>query len=268
MRLVGLGFSLCALLGCRLTSPESSCAPPHLLVPDVGQGHGVAIVQGDRAVVVDAGPAEQRALDSALRSDGVREIELLVLTHPDLDHSGGLDSLRIPVRRILHGAMNPSDSLRVLSRCLGLPGGCVHAVAPDSFPVLDDLELRVIGPFEPTPHDETNANSLVVEFRQNGRGLFLASGDLDTTGELQLLARLEAVEVVQLGHHGSASSSHLRWLGAMMPRLVVVQAGLHNVYGHPTDAALNRARATGSELLRPVGTELRVGFRPDAEVMP
>jgi competence protein ComEC len=260
MRVVTLLPFLALLAGCQLTAPESPEGAPWLLVPDVGQGHGLAVVRGDRAVVVDAGPPDQSALDRALREAGVREIELLVLTHPDLDHVGGLDSLTVPVRRILHGALAASDSARVLGRCRALPDGCLHALAPDSLNVLSGLQLRILGPADPSLHEETNANSLVVEFRQDGRGLFLASGDLDTLGELALLSRLEPVEVVQLGHHGSSSSSHLRWLGALSPRVVVVQAGIGNPYGHPAPPTLARVLAVGARVERPVTDPLRVDF--------
>ena len=260
MRVLIIPFVATVLLGCTLTAPEAGSDRPHLLVPDVGQGHAVAVVQGSRAVVVDAGPPGTSALDRALREDGVESIELLVITHPDLDHAGGLDSLTIPVRSVVHGAMSPEDSSRVLRRFAHAPGGCRRSTALSLEAVLDGLEMRTIGPFDTATSPETNANSLVVEFRWCGRGVFLSSGDLDTTGELRLLDRLEPVDVVQLGHHGSASSSHLRWLGAMMPSRVVLQAGSTNPYGHPSPSAVARALALGCKLLRPMGKPLRVEF--------
>ena len=267
MRLVILAALLPFFFGCRTTSPEDGSTGLVLLVPDVGQGHGVALVEGDRAVVVDAGPPQQNALEKALRAQGVREIELLVLTHPDLDHFGGLDSLTPPLRGILHGAMSREDSARSIPRCPSYPQGCRRVRSLEEFHVLDDVTLRILGPFDTGASPETNANSLVVEFRQQGRALFVATGDLDSLGELALLDRLEPTEVVQLGHHGSAGSSHLRWLGAMMPRYAVVQAGQDNPYGHPTAEALGRAVAVGCRILRPVGNCLRLAFAPRAELL-
>jgi competence protein ComEC len=267
MRLVILAAPLLFLAGCQTTSPEDGTSAPILLIPDVGQGHGAALVEGDRAVVVDAGPQEQNALDRALRAQGVRKIELLVLTHPDLDHSGGLDSLTLPLQGVLRGAMTREDSSRVLPHCPSYPEGCKRALPLQEIQVLDDVTLRILGPFDTSTAPETNANSLVVEFRRQGRSLFVASGDLDTLGELELLDRLEPTEVVQLGHHGSKSSSHLRWLGAMMPRYAVVQAGQDNPYGHPTAEALSRALAVGAQILRPVGNCLRVAFQPRAQIL-
>lgn len=266
MRLVILA-SLLLLASCRTTSPEEDLPGPILLLPDVGQGHGVALVEGDRAVVIDAGPEEQDALDQALRAQGVREIELLVLTHPDLDHSGGIDSLTLPIGGVLRGAMTPEDSSRTIPHCASYPAGCRRALPFQEIQVLDDVILRILGPADTALAAETNANSLAVEFRREGRSLFVASGDLDTLGELALLDRLEPTEVVQLGHHGSRSSSHLRWLGAMMPRYAIVQAGQDNPYGHPTAEALARAVAVGARILRPVGNCLRVGFQPRARIL-
>ena len=110
MRLVILAICLLALAGCQTTSPRDTLGGPILLIPDVGQGHGAALVEGDRAVLIDVGPADQDAMDVALRAQGVREIELVVLTHPDIDHVGGLDGLTLPMRGILRGAMSREDS--------------------------------------------------------------------------------------------------------------------------------------------------------------
>jgi len=266
MRLVTVCLSALFLVGCLSTSPEEGTGLV-LLIPDVGQGHGVALVEGRRAVVVDAGPPGQNALELALEAQGVTEIQILVLTHPDLDHYGGLDSLRLPVEELLHGAMSSRDSFLSIPRCPSYPEGCRRALPFQEFPVLDDVTLRILGPQDTSLSPETNDNSLVVEFRRGGRSLFVASGDLDTAGELALLGRLEPTEVVQLGHHGSNASSNLLWLGAMMPRYALVQAGVDNPYGHPDAQALARAEAVGAILLRPVGKCLRIGFGPRAQVM-
>ena len=267
MRVVSLAGLLTLLIGCQSTGPTDSSSGPVLIVPDVGQGHGVALVEGRRAVVIDAGPQEQNALDKALRAQGVQEIELLVLTHPDLDHFGGMDSLNLPLRGVLHGAVSRQDSARALSHCRTYPEGCRRAVAFQELRVLDDITLRILGPVDTSLSGETNANSLAIEFRRGGRSLFVASGDLDTLGELSLLEQLEPTDVVQLGHHGSRDSSHLRWLGAMMPRYAIVQAGRDNPYGHPTAEALGRAATVGATILRPDGNCLRVAFLPRATIL-
>ena len=156
---------------------------------------------------------------------------------------------------------------RALPHCPSYPEGCDRVLPLQEIRILDDVVLRILGPFDTSVSPETNANSLVVEFRRQGRSLFVASGDLDTLGELALLDRLEPTEVVQLGHHGSRSSSHLRWLGAMMPRYAVVQAGQDNPYGHPTAEALARAEAVGAKILRPIGNCLHVTFQPRARLL-
>jgi competence protein ComEC len=225
------------------------------------------MVEGARAVVVDAGPPGQNALEQALEAQGVKEIQLLVLTHPDQDHYGGLDGLRVPLHLLLHGAMTSRDSFLSIPRCPTYAEGCRRVLPFQEFPVLDDVTLRILGPADTSLSSETNENSLVVEFRRGGRSLFVVSGDLDTNGELALLGRLEPTDVVQLGHHGSKASSHLRWLGAMMPRYAIVQAGVDNPYGHPDAEALARAQAVGATILRPVGNCLRIGFAPRAQIL-
>lgn len=267
MRLVTAILFSATLLGCQSSAPESDNAPI-LLVPDVGQGHGIALVQGGRAVVFDAGPSGQGALKRALEAGGCRSIEWFVLSHPDQDHSGGLDSLEsIPIEHILSGPMVATDSVRALRLCRTGTVPCPRAVPGLEFPVLDDLTLRILGPDRASPSENTNENSLVVAVSRGGRDLLLVSGDQDTAGELALLDRLRPTEVLQMGHHGSKTSSHLAWLGRASPRFVVVQAGRENGYGHPTPEALGRAVAVDAEILRPDGNTIELRFDPSAHLV-
>jgi competence protein ComEC len=259
MRLVKFVLLLAGLVGsnaCRLTdAPDGPALPIRLLAPYVGQGHGIAIIQGNLAVVFDAGPPEQDGLWRALDDAGVDTIAALFLTHPDLDHWGGLDSLlvHLPLRRLIHGPVDPNRLKQTFGwACRQIPSGCETTAKGRSLPVLDGVKVDVLWPDSGAVFDEPNNGSLVLRTRRGNHGLLLVSGDLDTTGELQIASRLLPTEVVQLGHHGSRSSGHLRFLGSASPKWIVVQAGIDNDYGHPHAEALARARAVGTEIVRPL----------------
>lgn len=259
MRLVKRLLLLAGLVGassCRLVdASDNVVVPTRLLAPYVGQGHGLALVQGRKAVVYDAGPPEQDGLWTALRDAGVDTLAAVFVTHPDLDHWGGLDSLlnHFPVRRLFHGPVDP-DRLRQTFgwACRRIPSGCETTFSGRSIPLLDGLRVDVFWPDSGARFDEPNDGSLVLRTRRGDHGLLLVSGDLDTVGELRLTHDRLAADVVELGHHGSRTSGHLRFLGAASPRWIVVQAGVDNDYGHPTAEALSRARAVGAEILRPM----------------
>jgi len=234
---------------------DRSVGQARLLAPYVGQGHGVALIQGRSAVVYDAGPPEQDGLWRALRDAAVDTITALFVTHPDVDHWGGLDSLlaHFPVRRLIHGPIEPIRLKQAFGwACRQIPSGCETTFQGRSIPVLDGLHVDVLWPDSGAVFDEPNEGSLVLRTCRGNHGLLLVSGDLDTTGELHVAPRLSPTDVVELGHHGSRTSGHLRFLGAASPRWVVVQAGIDNDYGHPTAEALARARAVGAAMARPL----------------
>ncbi|MBK8801230.1 MAG: MBL fold metallo-hydrolase [Fibrobacteres bacterium] len=269
MRMVAaLAFAASAFLaGCMETEPLETQAELLLVAPYVGQGHGVALVRGNRAVVFDAGPGEQSALRQELTNVGVERIEWVVLTHPDLDHAGGLDSLGIPAEGLLHGRWSESESLSLAPFCRSLPKGCLQVQAPQSLSVLGDATLEVFHDGTHGLDEEPNSRSLVADVSWNGASRFLVSGDLDTTGELSLLPWIRRTDVVQLGHHGSRSSAHLAWLGRAAPRYALVQAGLDNGFGHPTAQALARVAAVGADLLMPRGKSIIVRWNPELDVV-
>ncbi len=250
------GLALVAILfACGIDDPGGcESTKLRLLAPYVGQGHGIAIAQGRRAIVFDAGPPDQVGLREALERAGVDTIEAIFLTHPDLDHWGGLDSLlvRFPIRTLIHGPLAP-EPLRASFgwACRRTLSGCSTTFAGRRHSYAEGLEIDVLWPDSGRLFQETNDGSLVMRAHRGSHGLLLVSGDLDTLGELQVALDVKPVDVLQLGHHGSKSSGHLRFLGAASPKVIVVQAGIDNDYGHPTAQALARAKTVGAAVSIP-----------------
>lgn len=254
-------LAVCTMLvACRINDAPTGASPATLLlVPYVGQGHGVAIVQGHRALVFDAGPPDQGGLRQALRQAGVDTIEGLFITHPDLDHWGGLDSLlrNFPVRTLVHGQIDPDRLSRTFgAACRQVLSGCQATCSGQSMVFSEGLEVDVLWPDSGAIFEEPNDGSLVLRTHRGDHGLLLVSGDLDTLHEILVAPAIGPVDVLQLGHHGSKSSGHLRFLGAASPKWIAVQAGIDNDYGHPTPDALARARAVGAEIFRPLSGDI------------
>lgn len=237
------------LCACAIPSAEGEPPAPRVVVPGVGQGGGVALIQGARAIAFDAGPDSSAVLSRCLAAESVDRFELLVVTHWDLDHVGGLDTLisRGQVGRIVHGA-EPVDAWmrgRKASWCARVPGGCTLVADGSRIDALEGLAIEFVraSPDAPTENDR----SLVVRVvRHGGEGLLLATGDLDTTGEAGIVASGAPLRarVLLVGHHGSRGSSSLPFLGAVRPEIAFVQAGASNTYGHPHVEAMERLRET------------------------
>lgn len=270
-RFVGLLSSLLAVLlsGCHVAATSIPSAPPaRLLVPHVGQGAAAMVVLPSSVVAFDAGPDSSTALDALLDLEGLPAIDLLVVSHWDLDHVGGLDRLvaRGRVRGILHGS-EPAEPWMIARKrawCSAIPLGC-RTSAPTA--ALTDgfrLELHLGDTSAPDDNQRGLATRLVDRV---GRGLLLAPGDLDTTGETRLLASGSDLRarVLLVGHHGSRSSSSLPFLGAVRATTALVQAGAGNRYGHPHREALERLRHLVEDLrwVQPQTTErLDLGTDP------
>lgn len=261
-------IAVLAVAGCEgLSGPGG--APPLLVlhVPDIGQGHCVFIEAAGRWTAIDAGPPGESGLGPWLRSHLPENaaLEALVLTHGDIDHAGGLDTLlaHVRVRRIVHAAGIARSPL--LERaCRQAASGCHAVLAGDTIAALPGIRWAVMAPAAEDSGDDNSRSLVSLLGGLEGAGLYLDPGDIDSLGEARLRARwghgLRA-SILRLPHHGSRGGSTLPFLGAVAPRVALVQAGRENSYGHPHPTVLDRLLALGIPVFdtRQIG-----GFRIEA----
>lgn len=222
-------------------------APGHgafeLTVLDVGQGLAAVVRTRGHTLVFDAGPAwpggDSGASNLApfLRSAGVRDVDLLVLSHPDLDHRGGIPGLLAgrPVRKIA-GSLYP-----------GLPMGADDRCRAGRSWRWDGVSFRFLHPGGQAG-EGGNDDSCVLRVAGRG-GSVLLTGDIEARAERRILSRGEAVgsDLVVAPHHGSRTSSTAGFVAAVDPDWVVYPAGFGNRWGFPDVAVRRRwqpARAT------------------------
>lgn len=221
---------------------------------DVGQGDafGLRTPRG-RWVVVDAGPPSGARLAADLRRAGVRTIDLLVLSHPDADHVGGAAVLleAFPVGAVVgpgtvRGAGPWRDAV-VRAVADGTPWRL--ASRGDSLSI-DGVALRVLHPPQGDGvARDPNEASLVMEVAWRGVSI-LFTGDAPVSAERAVLDRLGGVDVLKVGHHGSATSTDPALLDHIRPRVALVSVGRGNRYGHPDPGVLARLRERGVEIWR------------------
>lgn len=233
-----------------------------LIVLDVGQGDAIAIrTPRARWVLIDAGPAGggddpgAHAVVRALRRRGVRRLEALVLTHPDLDHIGGaaavLASLAVGVV-IDPGRPSPKRpyvELLEFARERGVAWGAWRA--GDQW-TLDGVSFDVLAPDSHLSDGDTesNASSLVIHVRYGAFDALLM-GDAPADVEVDVSASLGSdFELLKVGHHGSDTSTDSLMLARLAPQLSVVSVGRRNRYGHPSPRVLRRLLASGTTLYR------------------
>ena len=200
---------------------------------DVGQGDAILLQVPQGAVLVDQGPPEARVA-AQLRELGVRRLAALVLTHPERDHIGGAaDVLRkVAVDRVLDPHLTRSSPYR---------REALHVAAQRDVPVtearagaewrLGRLRLRVLWPVRPgTARDDPNRLAIVI-LATYGAVDALLPADAETDVTAPLHAR--SVEILKVGHHGSADAGLERELRELRPALAVISCGRGNPYGHP-----------------------------------
>ncbi|MCK8477812.1 ComEC/Rec2 family competence protein [Microbacterium aurugineum] len=244
-----------SLAGARilLDGPLATVASPEgwsVAACDVGQGDALIVRSGDRVALIDTGPAPG-PLEACLRSLGVERIDLLVLTHFDLDHVGGTTAVLGRVDAVLHGPVTEDSERRLLAALLD-GGARVDEAWAGQQAELGEATWRVLWPRRGSPvFPSGNDASVVMEFDGGGvpRSLFL--GDLAAAPQRLLMraADLGGYDVVKVAHHGSADQDPGLY-EALRARVALFSVGVDNDYGHPRIETLDLLTATGAQDLR------------------
>ena len=237
-----------ALVAAALLLAPAPVRPPDtptLTFLDVGEGAASLLqVPGGPTVLVDAGP---EPLAQALREHGVREIDLLVLSHGHDDHAGGLEDVigGLPIRAaLLPQPDEPSAALDEVEDRLRAAGTDVRRCTSDLRLGGDDWSLDVL-PSTPVSgvdqNQKENDDALVAVVGLAGQRVLLPG---DAEGQVLETLHLPACVVVGVPHHGSEGGFDSGLLGALAPRLAVVPVG-PNRHGHPAEEALGVLAAAG-----------------------
>jgi competence protein ComEC len=250
-------------LGSILLLPMFIVAPPappegtaHITVFDVGQGLSVAVQTHDHALLYDTGPdfsgesdSGSRILLPALRGMGILRLDALILTHDDIDHIGGTESILqgMEVGNVISSLHNTHPKLLAASRTTSCSDGNSWEWDGVRFDMLHPAETNTTGKFE---HD--NEQSCVLKI-STGQHSILLTGDIEKISEQRLLTLHPgelAATVLVVPHHGSKSSSSPPFVDAVHPKFSIFTTGYRNRFGHPKEEVVERYRAAGSEILR------------------
>lgn len=250
-----LFLTAAAIWGAALTLPDNNL---HVVICDVGQGDGILVFQGTTQMLVDAGPNDRilACLGKYLPFYD-RQIEVAVITHPQLDHFGGLTAVvdRYSVLQFVSsdvGNSTPSWE-ELVNKIKDIPQDTVHS--GDVIKIGGEVNFKIIWP--PAGLSDLSYLSDLNSFSLVGRlawGDFdiLLTGDADSQIQLAQMATglLNEVEVLKVPHHGSKTAMLDEWLAVVSPEVAVISVGKNNRYGHPRPETLAQLERVGARVLR------------------
>jgi beta-lactamase superfamily II metal-dependent hydrolase len=209
---------------------------------DVGQGDSTLLQGPDFTILIDAGRHDRSDVVPYLRSAGVQTIDLLIGTHPHADHIGQFPQVlqAFPVREVwMSGDEHTSRTFeRALDAILASDADYHEPMAGEVFD-FGSVRIEVYNPHTLTGNLHDGSISLRVTY---GSVSFLFTGDAEANTEAAMAARghdLRA-QVLQVGHHGSRTSSSLPFLQRVQPEVAIYSAATGNSYGHPHAEVIER----------------------------
>jgi len=268
-RIRAASLSSLLLIGLVFVSQNSSAAIARatfysgnytLINCDVGQGDALVIKSQGKVAVVDVG-REDPAIDNCLNNLGIHTIDLLVLTHFDMDHIGGVMGA-ITGREVKEAMLTSYHDNR--------PGAnfAENALTAQDIPIvraekgmtgrLGLFSYQVLSPHRDAAEaSDSNDGSITMYWEDDQIALFTLA-DLGEKGQLRigqewadfLQSGFGGREVVvKVAHHGSADQLP-EFYEAIQPKLAIISVGIHNSYGHPTQRTLGFLNLIGSQILR------------------
>ncbi|WP_332671172.1 DNA internalization-related competence protein ComEC/Rec2 [Aromatoleum sp.] len=256
--------------GALAVLPMLTWSPPRpaegefrVTVLDVGHGLAVHVQTAEHDLVYDAGPtygpgadAGSRVILPYLAASGITRLDRLLISHDDLDHTGGMGALLDGVRVLGVTSNLPEDRVRELDVVAALP-----CQAGERWR-WDGVDFEVLHPVPDRPPQGDNDGSCVLKIVAPGASALL-TGDIERSAERSLVARSGpklASDVVVVPHHGSRSSSSPAFVEAVGAEVAVFSVGNLNPFRHPHPAVWARWDASGA---RPWRTDSQGAVRID-----
>ncbi|MFH2021761.1 MAG: MBL fold metallo-hydrolase [Patescibacteria group bacterium] len=255
----------------------------HIVFCDVGQGDAILIWEGNHQLLIDAGP-DDKALECLEKYIPWwdNQLEVVVATHPDTDHVGGLE----PVFRqfavnylIMNGDTKQTSVFRRFQTLIQTkeysPKQLIIGGKGLQFELSLNISIKILSPLvdlsrsppQNTPFSETQLLDVLPNIeqkdeQQNNRSIVilltvgqtksLMMGDIEASGETALMVEglIPNVNILKVAHHGSKSSTSPSFLSLARPEISVLSLGENNPYGHPSNRVVSDLGVFGSQILR------------------
>ena len=254
------GMELCSMLLLLLLMAHPWQQREKITFLDVGQGDASLLQSGGQTLLLDGGSTSQKNVGTYvilpyIKQQGISCLEAIVLTHTDQDHINGVTEVLeegkkgwLTVKNLMYPYwMEGTKQGKQLKKLAEEAGASCRKIRAGDRLTIGKAEAVVLYPKEQEKIAEPNAGSLVLFWKWEGvRAMF--TGDLPEGKERELLQNLPACEILQVGHHGSATSTCREFLEQVQPSLAVISCAMKNRYGHPSPDTVDRLKKTGCEI--------------------
>lgn len=235
-------------------APKKAVNPELYFLP-VGQGDSSLVnLPGGAQLLIDGGPVNGKAQENLEKILGLKDrcIDLVMVSHPQLDHYGGLIEVlkNYEIGAVLtDGQTSENATWQELEKVIEKKGIRKIALYSGDKIKYGDAVVSILSPKKGEWAKDLNDLSLVGVL-ETGGAKFLFGGDMSAEKEKQLANLYDVnIDILKVSHHGSKYSSNAEFLKEATPKVSIIGVG-KNSYGHPTKEALGRLANIGSQIYR------------------
>jgi competence protein ComEC len=220
---------------------------------NIGQGDSVFIRTPDNCrILIDAGKPNTLG-DNLINilPFATQKIDLVIISHPDIDHYGGLISLTEKYHFqnvILSSYQKNNSTYQTLLKGLGTKGSNLYTLNSRQSLSFCNLNINLTI----YPSDNPNSSSIISHFEFPTGHTFFSAGDIGIDQEAQIIKSdfpLQA-DIYKSSHHGSSTSNSPDLLDTIKPDYTVVQSGFNNSYNHPHFSVIKTLKKANTTILR------------------
>jgi beta-lactamase superfamily II metal-dependent hydrolase len=240
-----LFFSLLFLVVTWLKGADTR---PRLIFCDVGQGDAILFSQKNIQILFDAGPPNKKVLNCLQNHMALldKTIEVLIVTHADNDHSGGIaDVLKSYKIKKIFANQEIKSLIEQNYYSTKLHKNDVISISQINFEVENPEENYNI-------KNDDNSTSIAGVLNYKDKRILLL-GDIDSEIERKLVWRKmvkKPIDVIKVSHHGSNEATSNEILDELKPSVAIISVGKNNKFGHPNKEVLERLENHNIEIRR------------------
>ncbi|GIN86997.1 hypothetical protein J6TS2_33830 [Heyndrickxia sporothermodurans] len=221
---------------------------------DVGQGDSIYIKAPNGENILIDGGKNGNTVVSYLKKQKVKTINVMISTHPDADHMGGLDEVlkafkvkSIYAPKVSHTTQVYKNFLTAVKK----EGVKIKSAQKGVTVPIKGVSAKFVAPVKTYSKSDLNDWSAVLRLTY-GKKSFLFTGDAELKSETDMLKSKQTLkaDVLKVGHHGAKTSTSASFLKAVKPTYAVISVGKGNSYGHPTSTVLNRLKSSKVKVFR------------------